>query len=90
MCGERGNEPLAPVVETLVFDAKAGLDPAKLSHVAMKVDCRARATRVSPGIYGVAYYVSADDKRAAAEWLLGATAGRWGGNAMSTYSMLLP
>ena len=62
------------------------LDPKTLTHVAMSVDCRARATRVSPGIYGIAAYAANDDKRAAAQWMMGATARRWGGNTTSTYN----
>jgi hypothetical protein len=64
----------------------ASLDASRLPHISMTVDCRSHARRVSPGIYGIAYYQPNDDKRAAAQWLLGATARRWGGNTTSTYN----
>jgi hypothetical protein len=64
----------------------ATFDAAKLTRVAISVDCGVRATKVSPGIYGIAAYAPNDAKRAAAQWLMGATARRWGGNTTSTYN----
>jgi hypothetical protein len=62
----------------------APLDPATLKHVAMTVDCHAKATKVSPLIYGIAY--QPDEKDPGAPWALGAPARRWGGNTTSTYN----
>jgi hypothetical protein len=64
----------------------AGIDPALLARVPLSVDCRARATRINPMVYGINYYPMHEPKRQAAQWLLGATARRWGGNAASTYN----
>jgi hypothetical protein len=64
----------------------ASYDPATLTQVPISVDCRAKAVKVSPLIYGIAYYGSFDEKRQAAQWVLGATARRWGGNTTSTYN----
>jgi hypothetical protein len=66
--------------------AQASVDPAKAPHATAAIDCRAHATHVSPGIYGIAFYAPNDANRAAAQWLLGATGRRWGGNTSSTYN----
>jgi hypothetical protein len=50
------------------------------------VDCKARATRVSPYVFGFAAYPFDDDDKQAAQWLLQGTTRRWGGNATSTYN----
>jgi hypothetical protein len=64
----------------------ASYDPATLPHVDIAVDCHAKATKVSPYIYGIAFYAFHDDKRRADQWLLDATVRRWGGNPTSTYN----
>jgi hypothetical protein len=64
----------------------APVDPTKLPHVTAAIDCRAHAAHISPGIYGMAFYGPNDEKRSAAQWLLGATGRRWGGNSTSTYN----
>jgi hypothetical protein len=61
-------------------------DPTTLTRVPLLIDCRAKATKINPLIYGIAYYPMQDAKRQAAQWLLGATARRWGGNTTSTYN----
>ncbi len=61
-------------------------DATKLPQVALSVDCRAKAKKISPMVYGIAYYAPDDPKRQAAQWLLGATVRRWGGNTMTTYN----
>jgi hypothetical protein len=69
-------------------DGGAKLDPARFASTTqstgMTVSCDARATRISPLVYGIAYYPSTDES--AAQWALGATARRWGGNATSRYN----
>jgi hypothetical protein len=69
-----------------VAQVAPAIDPATLPHVDFSVDCRAKATKISPYIYGIAYYAFHDDKRAADQWLLDATVRRWGGNPTSTYN----
>lgn len=54
--------------------------------VEVTVDCRASTTKVSPYIYGFAYNAFNDEKTQAAQWLLGGTIRRWGGNTTSTYN----
>jgi Glycoside hydrolase family 44 len=72
--------------------AKSGPPPAptydatKLPQMALSVDCRAKATKINPMVYGIAYYAPNDAEKQAAQWLLGATARRWGGNTMTTYN----
>ncbi len=66
--------------------AAASYDPATLPHVDIAVDCHAKATKISPYIFGIAFYAFNDDKKAAAQWTLDATARRWGGNTTSTYN----
>ncbi len=61
------------------------LDPSTLKQVSMSVDCRSRATKIDPMIYGIAYY-QPDEKTPGAPWAFGATARRWGGNTTSTYN----
>jgi Glycoside hydrolase family 44 len=61
-------------------------DPAILPHVNIAIDCRAKATKISPYIYGIAFYAFNDEKRQKEQWLLDATARRWGGNTASTYN----
>ena len=62
--------------------APSALDPRTLRLSVMSIDCHARATRVSPLIYGIA----GPEKDKASASLLGATAVRWGGNLSSTYN----
>ena len=75
-----GTEPVA--VDKIAL-TKSVARPVALatSSVAMSIDCRARATRISPLIYGIA-----PDKEKASASELGATALRWGGNLSSTYN----
>jgi hypothetical protein len=61
-------------------------DLTKLRNVALSVDCKAKSLPISPTIYGINYYGQNDPQKQAAQWLLGATARRWGGNTMSTYN----
>jgi hypothetical protein len=61
-------------------------DPASLARVALSVNCGAKASKISPMIYGINYYPHFDAPRQAAQWLLGASARRWGGNTMTTYN----
>lgn len=61
-------------------------DAAKLPQVALSIDCRAKATKINPMVYGIAYYAPNDAAKSAPQWLLGATARRWGGNTMTTYN----
>jgi hypothetical protein len=64
----------------------ASVDPKKVARVSVSIDCRAKATRISPLIYGIAYYAADDAKKQQAQWQLGATARRWGGNTTSVYN----
>jgi hypothetical protein len=52
--------------------------------VSLHVECDGKTTKVSPLIYGIAYYPSTDDSPA--QWKMGATARRWGGNSTSRYN----
>ena len=61
-------------------------DPSKTIKVSMAVDCSAKVTKISPYIYGNAYYPFDDAPKQASQWQLKATARRWGGNATSTYN----
>jgi hypothetical protein len=61
-------------------------DPTKVLPVTMTIDCRSKATKVSSYIYGFADNEFNDAKTQAAQWLLGGTARRWGGNPTSTYN----
>jgi Glycoside hydrolase family 44 len=58
--------------------AGAGATPAPGSAAAMSIDCRAKATRISPLIYGVAGAGGVPSNHAASS--------RWGGNLSSTYN----
>lgn len=60
----------------------SSLDPKNLPPTSMSIDCRAKATHVSPLIYGIA----SSDKEHASAWVLHAPAARWGGNLASTYN----
>jgi hypothetical protein len=59
--------------------------PVPTHDVALSIDCRGPGTAVSPLIYGIAYAAQQDAKHQH-QWTLGATARRWGGNAMSRYN----
>jgi hypothetical protein len=61
-------------------------DPGALSRVQLIVDCGSKATAIAPTVYGINYYPQNPPERQAAQWLLGSTARRWGGNTMSTYN----
>lgn len=64
----------------------AAYDPSALRQVRLSLDCRAKARKISPLIWGVAYYAFDDAAKQEAQWQLGATARRWGGNTTSTYN----
>jgi hypothetical protein len=75
------------IASTGAVRAAASYDPATLQHVDIAVDCRAKATKISPYIFGIAYYAFKDDrKKPGDEWLVDATVRRWGGNTTSTYN----
>ena len=61
-------------------------DSSRLQQVTMSIDCAAKAAKISPYIYGFADYEFNDENAQAAQWLLGGTARRWGGNTTSTYN----
>lgn len=64
-------------------------DPSSLSRASLTVDCRRKATKISPMIYGINYYTSFDPQRQESQWLLGALARRWGGNTTTSYNWLV-
>jgi Glycoside hydrolase family 44 len=66
--------------------AAADAHQVSLEQVALSVDCSAKATAIAPTIYGINYYPHYTPERQAAQWRLGATARRWGGNTMSTFN----
>ncbi|MDP9034392.1 MAG: glycoside hydrolase family 44 protein, partial [Myxococcota bacterium] len=66
--------------------AAALVDPATLPQAPLAIQCAARATKINPMIYGMAYYAPDEPEKQKAQWLLDATARRWGGNTMSTYN----
>ena len=70
-------------------DPKAPLPVAATSTpAAFTIDCKARKHRISPLIYGIAYYVG-DEFNDTHQWNLGATARRWGGNQTTRYNWQL-
>jgi hypothetical protein len=79
-------DKIALVKGTPVARSTPSVEPSNLARVTVGVDCRAKATRINPMIYGINYYPMHEPKRQAAQWLLGAAARRWGGNAASTYN----
>jgi Glycoside hydrolase family 44 len=66
----------------------ARVDPAsyaaKAKPASVRIACDAKATKVSPLIYGIAYYPDTD--KDAAQWNMGATARRFGGNSTTRYN----
>ncbi len=52
---------------------------------ALSVECAGTSKRIHPHIYGIALDLMKDSKETH-QWALGATARRWGGNAMSRYN----
>jgi hypothetical protein len=52
--------------------------------IALRVECGVKASKISPLIYGIAFYPITDDSPA--QWKMGATSRRWGGNASSRYN----
>jgi hypothetical protein len=61
------------------------LDPAAGGTVRhMAVDCAAPARSISPLVYGISYYAITDKEDA--QWGLGATGRRWGGNSSTRYN----
>jgi hypothetical protein len=75
---------------TAVDEAKEAAERAAILGRArpapMAVDCRARATRISPFIYGTAGH---GNPAPAQQWKLDFAARRWGGNPTSTYNWQL-
>jgi hypothetical protein len=69
-------------------DSNSRLDPARYAATGqpakMAISCDAKATPISPLIYGIGYLPLNDDS--ASQWALGATARRWGGNSSSRYN----
>ena len=69
-------------------ESSSRLDPARYTATAqpakMTISCDAKATPISPLIYGIGYLPLNDDS--ASQWALGATARRWGGNSSSRYN----
>ncbi len=63
----------------------ASYDVSTLPQVTLAVDCAAKSTKISPYIYGIAYYPF-DDKKQGSQWLVDATVRRWGGNPTSVYN----
>lgn len=59
--------------------------PVTTSPIAMKVDCKAAPKEISPQIYGIAFNARAEFT-GDAQWKLGATARRWGGNPTSRFN----
>lgn len=69
--------------------AAARLDPTAYSRenthkVTAHLACDAKATHISPYIYGIAY--NGHDADAPQQWQLGTTARRWGGNNTTRYN----
>ena len=54
--------------------------------VPAKIDCSAKRLKISPYIYGFAYYPFKDEKEQSAQWQINGTVRRWGGNTTSTYN----
>jgi len=57
-----------------------------LPQAPIAIQCKAKATRISPYIFGFAYNGFDDANAAEAQWQLEGTARRWGGNPTSTYN----
>jgi Glycoside hydrolase family 44 len=57
---------------------------ARAKPAALRVQCDAKATKINPLIYGIAYYHDTD--KDAAQWAMGATARRFGGNTTTRYN----
>jgi hypothetical protein len=67
---------------------KPPFDAAHAKPVDLAIDCKATPTKISPMIYGIAYNMMRDAKDQA-QWHMGATARRWGGNPTSRYNWQL-
>jgi hypothetical protein len=63
----------------------ASYDVSTLPQASLAVDCSAKSIKISPYIYGIAYYPF-EDKNQSSQWLFGATVRRWGGNPTSVYN----
>ncbi len=83
-----GRADAQPSLTKATAEARAtpAYDRSPLARAALSVDCRAKATKISPMIYGINQYASFDAKRQASQWLLRATARRWGGNTTTDYN----
>ncbi len=68
--------------------ASARVSPAsyagKAKPATVRVSCEAKATKINPLIYGIAYYHETD--KDPAQWNMGATARRFGGNTTTRYN----
>ena len=76
--------PIDKIALTRSAPAPAGgpVTNGTAARVPIRIDCRAKASKISPLIYGMAL----DDQRQQAQWNLGATVRRWGGNLSSNYN----
>lgn len=83
-CPPKRDEKLGrPAQVTAAAQGKGALTaPARLT-----IDCRAPSRKISPLVYGFNYNAFTD--RQNAQWELGGTARRWGGNTMSRYNWKL-
>jgi hypothetical protein len=61
-------------------------DPAALVQAPISIDCGAPSNKISPFIYGFAFYPFTDQKNQDGQWAIKGTIRRWGGNATSTYN----
>jgi hypothetical protein len=66
--------------------AAATAHPGGGRHTSIEIDCSRGTRPISPLIYGIAYNPRHND---AAQWRLGATGRRWGGNPASRYNWRL-
>ncbi|HEY5958747.1 MAG TPA: glycoside hydrolase family 44 protein, partial [Polyangiaceae bacterium] len=85
----RSIESASTLVDKIVM-AKAAASKPKAPKPTlaetMQVDCSASPQRISPYIYGFAFYPFRDATEQAAQWMLEGSVRRWGGNATSTYN----
>ncbi len=79
---------LDKIVLTKGDEADVATEVGPAIEVLLTVDCGAKATPISPLIYGIAYDPRLDAKDRH-QWLVGATARRWGGNPASRYNWQL-
>ena len=73
-------DPRAPLAKL----APSAYSPASIKPAAMAIACGARATKINPQIYGIAFNFMTDATDA--QWKMGATMRRWGGNPTTRYN----